>query len=106
MLYAAGAGLGDAPGQPNRVDHDAILAFADATRTAGVRRFVMLSAMGASPTRSCPADPLVARSPLDCTVVRPAWFREGPGTGRVHLAATTGRARSTGPTPPPSSPPC
>ncbi|MEI5033453.1 NAD(P)H-binding protein [Streptomyces sp. S1A(2023)] len=105
VLFAAGAGLGDAPGRANPVDHDAIVALADAAELAGVRRFVMLSAMGADPARHYPADPLVetflrargradenllARSALNTTVVRPAWFRDRPGTGNVNLSASTG----------------
>ncbi|MFJ9444416.1 NAD(P)H-binding protein [Kitasatospora sp. NPDC101235] len=105
ILYAAGAGLGDAPGHANPVDHDAVLTLADAARLAGVHRFVLLSTMGAHPAAHYPADPLVetflrakgradhdllARPDLDTTVLRPAWFRDGPGTGLVHLAAHTG----------------
>ncbi|MFE6049861.1 NAD(P)H-binding protein [Kitasatospora sp. NPDC056446] len=105
VLFAAGAGRGDAPGQANPVDHDAALTLAEAARLAGVRRFVMLSAMGADPAIDYPSDPLVetflrakgradedllSRAALDCTVVRPAWFRDGPGTGLVHLAERTG----------------
>ncbi|MFH9269021.1 NAD(P)H-binding protein [Streptomyces sp. NPDC017546] len=105
VLYAAGAGLGDAPGRPHPVDHDAIITFADAAERAGVRRFVMLSTMGADPAMRYPDNPLVEtflqargradenlliRPALDTTVVRPAWFRERPGTGAVHLAARTG----------------
>ncbi|MFF2546653.1 NAD(P)H-binding protein [Kitasatospora sp. NPDC058063] len=105
VLYAAGAGLGDAPGQANPVDHDAVLALADAAHHAGTRRFVLLSAMGSDPAAHHPADPLVetflrakgradqallSHPDLDSTVLRPAWFRDGPGTGLVHLAAHTG----------------
>ncbi|MBO1416738.1 NAD(P)H-binding protein, partial [Streptomyces sp. FH025] len=104
VLFAAGAGLGDAPGLANPVDHDAVVALADAAELAGVRRFVMLSAMGADPVMRYPADPLVetflrargradenllSREALDCTVLRPAWFRDGPGTGRVNLGERT-----------------
>lgn len=105
VLFAAGAGLGDAPGKANPVDHDAVLAFADAAELAGVRRFVMLSAMGADPAEHYPADPLVetflrargradenllSRAALDCTVVRPSWFRDGPGNGLVELTEHAG----------------
>ncbi|MFD6042678.1 NAD(P)H-binding protein [Streptomyces koyangensis] len=105
VLYAAGAGLGVAPGQPDPVDHDAIVTFADAAEHAGVRRFVMLSAMGADPAARYRENPLVetflqargradenllARSALATTVIRPAWFRDRPGTGMVHLAERTG----------------
>ncbi|MDT0422492.1 NAD(P)H-binding protein [Streptomyces evansiae] len=104
VLFAAGAGLGDAPGHANPVDHDAIATFADAAERAGVRRFVMLSTMGADPAIHYPDSPLVetflrargradenllARDALDTTVVRPSWFRDRPGGGRVHLAADT-----------------
>ncbi|SCD93125.1 NAD(P)H-binding [Streptomyces sp. OspMP-M43] len=110
VLFAAGAGLGDAPGRPAPVDHDAIIAIADAAERSGVRRFVMLSAMGADPARNYPADPLVetflrargradenllARETLETTVVRPAWFRDGPATGNVHLTAHTGPGEIT-----------
>ncbi|MBK3591153.1 MULTISPECIES: NAD(P)H-binding protein [Streptomyces] len=105
VLFAAGAGLGDALGRADPVDHDAAVAIADAAELAGVRRFVMLSAMGADPARHYPVDPLVetflrakgradenlvARGALDTTVVRPGWFRDGPRTGGVHLAESTG----------------
>ncbi|MFE7046654.1 NAD(P)H-binding protein [Streptomyces atratus] len=105
VLYAAGAGLGDAPGRANPVDRDAALTLADAAQLMGVRRYVMLSSMGADPASRYPKDPLVetylrakgetdenllSRSLLDCTVLRPAWFRDGPGNGRVRLAETTG----------------
>ncbi|MFF8914521.1 NAD(P)H-binding protein [Streptomyces sp. NPDC015032] len=105
VLYTAGAGLGDAPGRANPVDRDAALALADAARLMGVRRYVMLSSMGAGSSARYPKDPLVetylrakgeadeellSRSCLDCTVLRPAWFRDGPGTGLVRLAETTG----------------
>ncbi|NEA40193.1 NAD(P)H-binding protein [Streptomyces sp. SID11385] len=105
VLYAAGAGLGDAPGRPNPVDYDGIVVFADAAERAGVRRFVMLSVMGADPAKRYPDNALVetflrargradenvlARHTLSTTVVRPAWFRDRPGTGTVSLAARTG----------------
>ncbi|MFF4082594.1 NAD(P)H-binding protein [Streptomyces sp. NPDC087218] len=105
VLYAAGAGLGDAPGRANPVDRDAALALADAARLAGVRRYVMLSSMGACRDARYPKDPLVetylrakgeadesllSRPFLDCTVLRPAWFRDDPGTGLVRLAEATG----------------
>ncbi|MFI9628849.1 NAD(P)H-binding protein [Streptomyces sp. NPDC052042] len=105
VLYTAGAGLGDAPGRANPVDRDAALTLADAAQLTGVRRYVVLSSMGADRGARYPKDPLVetylrakgeadehlmSRPFLDCTVLRPAWFRDGPGTGLVRLAETTG----------------
>ncbi|MFF2902019.1 NAD(P)H-binding protein [Streptomyces sp. NPDC057966] len=83
-------------------DHGAVLAVGDAAQLAGVRRFLLLSAMGSARARSDPADQLRADLPasqgqdrprpagppaLDCTVIRPGWFRDGPSTGLVHLIA-------------------
>ncbi|MFH8516943.1 NAD(P)H-binding protein [Streptomyces gelaticus] len=105
VLYAAGAGLGETVDRASPVDRDSALALADAAQLVGVRRYVMLSSMGADPHSHYPKDPLVerylrakgeadenllSRPSLDCTVLRPAWFRDGPGTGLVRLAATTG----------------
>ena len=105
VLYAAGAGLGDAPGRANPADRDAALTLADAAQLTGVRRYVMVSAMGAGRGARYPKDPLVetylrakgeadenlsSRRFLDCTVLRPSWLRDGPGTGLVQLAETTG----------------
>lgn len=105
VLYAAGAGLGDAPGRPNPADRDAALTLADAAQLVGVRRYVMVSAMGADRRARYPKDPLVetylrakgeadenllARPLLDCTVLRPSWLHDGAGTGLVRLAETTG----------------
>lgn len=86
------------------------LADADAAQFAGVPRFVLLSAVGADPAKNYLGDSLVqtflrargradqdllAHPALDCTVVSPGWFRDGPGTGLVHLAAP-GLARPRG----------
>ncbi|MER5766562.1 NAD(P)H-binding protein [Streptomyces sp. NPDC001985] len=105
VVFAAGVGLGDAPGRANPVDGVAALTLADAARLTGVRRCVMLSSMAPGPAAHYPRNPLVetylrakgevdeellARPALDCTVLRPAWFRDGPGAGLVRLATTTG----------------
>jgi nucleoside-diphosphate-sugar epimerase len=104
VLFAAGAGRGDAPGRANPIDHDGALVLADAAERAGARRFVMLSTMGADPAIDYPQDVLVetylrakgradddllSRAGLETTVIRPCWFRDRPGTGRVHLAEQT-----------------
>ncbi|MFD7531984.1 NAD(P)H-binding protein [Streptomyces sp. NPDC059849] len=114
-------------GEPT-VDHGAVLAVGDAAQLAGVRRFLLLSAMGSARARSDPADQLRADLPasqgqdrprpagppaLDCTVIRPGWFRDGPSTGLVHLIAPdwpgpggggSAPPRRTSRPPPPSEP--
>ncbi|MFC9861076.1 MULTISPECIES: NAD(P)H-binding protein [unclassified Streptomyces] len=104
VVFAAGVGRGDAC-RAHPVDRDAPLTMADAAELVGVRRYIMLSALGADPTMQYPVDPVVqafmrgkgevdrnllSRPALDCTILRPSWFRDGTGTGRVRLAETTG----------------
>src|SRR5690606_39177639 len=76
---------------------------ADAAELAGVRRYVMVSAMGtdrADPTSDevfqiylrakAAADADLQRRDLDWTIVRPGALTDDPGTGRVRLGASTG----------------
>ena len=79
---------------------------ADAAERAGVRRYVLLSSMGADAEAPDGADPVFgaylrakgaadddirARSSLDWTVLRPGALTDEPGTGLVRLADATGR---------------
>jgi uncharacterized protein YbjT (DUF2867 family) len=47
VVFAAGAGSGSSVGRKNSVDRGAAILLADAAETAGVGRYVLLSAMGA-----------------------------------------------------------
>ncbi|GAA1070744.1 hypothetical protein GCM10009665_78470 [Kitasatospora nipponensis] len=75
-------------------------------RVAGVRRYLMLSSMGADARAGDGADPvfgaylrakgaadddLRARGDLDWTVLRPGRLTDEPGSGRVRIADSTGR---------------
>lgn len=108
-VFAAGAGPGSGMARKRTVDHAAAVLFADAAERAGVRRFLMVSAMAADsgldepPSGMDPVfaaylrakgeadDDIRARDGLDWTVLRPGRLTDGPGTGRVRLAAETGR---------------
>ncbi|OEV16258.1 NAD-dependent dehydratase, partial [Streptomyces nanshensis] len=46
-VFAAGAGPGSGSARKQSVDHRAAVLFADAAQAAGVRRYVMVSAMRA-----------------------------------------------------------
>lgn len=98
LVFAAGAGPGSGAARKETVDYGAAAKSIEAAETAGVRRFVMVSAMG---TDEPPADDSVfsvylrakARadaalmdSSLDWTVLRPGRLTDDPATGRVHLA--------------------
>jgi uncharacterized protein YbjT (DUF2867 family) len=66
-VFAAGAGPGSGIARKETMDHAAAVLFADAAEAAGVRRFLVISSMGAD--RELTND---------------------PGTGRVTLAESTG----------------
>jgi uncharacterized protein YbjT (DUF2867 family) len=107
VVFAAGAGPGSGAARKETVDRDAAILLADAALDAGVRRYLMVSAMGADQhaddTTSDPvfaaylrakaaADNAVrARNGLDATIVRPGLLTDEAGTGKVTIASETGR---------------
>ncbi|GAA0341579.1 NAD(P)H-binding protein [Streptomyces blastmyceticus] len=105
-VFAAGAGPGSGIERKDSVDRAAAALFADAAEAAGVRRFVVVSAMGADHEPPEGTDPVFAaylrakgaadadvtgRAGLDWTILRPGGLTDEPGTGRVALAGSTGR---------------
>ncbi|MCB5907945.1 NAD(P)H-binding protein [Streptomyces pinistramenti] len=109
-VFAAGAGPGSGVERKDSVDRGAASLFADAAEAAGVRRFLVVSSMGADRGPTEGTDPVFAaylrakgaadadvraRAGLDWTVLRPGRLTDTPGTGRVHLAEATGRADVT-----------
>ena len=106
VVFAAGAGPGSGAARKDTVDRAAAVLLADAAEAAGVRRYLMISSMGADPNSQFDGDPifraylrakgaadeyLETRTDLDWTVLRPGSLRNDPGTGRVLLAPRTGR---------------
>jgi len=106
VVFAAGAGPGSGAARKDTVDRGAAVLLADAAEAAGVRRYLMVSSMGADAQSGYDGDPvfraylrakgaadddLRARANIDWTVLRPGSLREEPGTGRVLLARHTGR---------------
>lgn len=109
-VFAAGAGPGSGSGRKDSVDRGAAVLFADAAERAGVRRFVVVSAMRADEEPPAGMDPVFAaylrakgaadddvraRAGLDWTILRPGRLTDDPGTGLVTLAERTGRAEVT-----------
>ncbi|MFI9026697.1 SDR family oxidoreductase [Streptomyces sp. NPDC053560] len=105
-VFAAGAGPGSGEDRKETVDRDAAKLFANAAEAAGVRRFVVISAMGADHEPPEGTDPVFAaylrakgaadadvraRTALDWTILRPGRLTNDPGTGSVRLAESTGR---------------
>jgi nucleoside-diphosphate-sugar epimerase len=104
-VFAAGAGPGSGIARKETVDHAAAALFADAAEAAGVRRFLVISSMGADREPPEGTDPVFAaylraksaadtyirsRAQLDWTILRPGRLTNDPGTGRVTLAESTG----------------
>lgn len=103
-VFAAGAGPGSAAARKDTVDRGAAVLFADAAVRAGVRRFVVVSSMGADPDHQGDeifdiyqrakgeADAYVrGLDSLDWTILRPGALTDDAGTGLVRLEARTGR---------------
>ncbi|NEC68172.1 SDR family oxidoreductase [Streptomyces sp. SID9727] len=103
-VFAAGAGPDSGTARKDTVDRGAAVLFADAAERAGVRRYVVVSSMGADPDHAgdevfdvylrakgaADAD-VRSRSALDWTILRPGMLTNDAGTGQVLLAASTGR---------------
>lgn len=105
IVWSAGAGGGN-PARTYAVDRDAAIRAIDAAAAAGVRRFVMVSYLGAKPDHGVPrdssffpyaeakaaADEHLRRSGLDWTILGPGTLTLDPPTGQINVRATgTGR---------------
>ena len=107
VVFAAGAGPGSGLERKETVDRDAAILLADAAEAAGVRRYLMISSMGADEQpdegavgpvfaaylrAKAAADQAVRqRAKLETTIVRPGRLTDDPGTGTVEIAEHTGR---------------
>ncbi|WP_338697353.1 SDR family oxidoreductase [Streptomyces sp. Q6] len=103
-VFAAGAGPGSGADRKDTVDRDAAVLFADAAERAGVRRYVVVSSMGADAAhqgddifdvylraKGAADDDVRRRSGLDWTILRPGQLTNDAGKGLVRLEASTGR---------------
>ena len=107
VVFSAGAGAGSGPERKRTVDLGGALKLIDAAKSNGIRRYVMVSAMGAAdPSRSsdamrpyieakAEADAALEGSGLDFTIVRPGGLTDEPGTGRVTVGSGLDRGRVT-----------
>jgi uncharacterized protein YbjT (DUF2867 family) len=102
VVFAAGAGPGSTAERKRTVDRDGALLLADAAAAVGVRRYLLVSAMGVQDAPSPTEDDsiwgeylrakrdaeqgVLRRTDLDVTVLRPGRLTDGPATGRVTLA--------------------
>jgi uncharacterized protein YbjT (DUF2867 family) len=103
-VFAAGAGPGSGPERKRTVDLGAAVKLIEACRTAGVRRYVIVSSIGADDPAAgseamrpyleakAEADAAVVASGLDWTIVRPGVLTNSPGTARVAVGERLERA--------------
>ncbi|WP_329456231.1 SDR family oxidoreductase [Streptomyces sp. NBC_01497] len=104
VVFAAGSGPGSTAERKETVDRAGAELLAEAAEKAGVRRYVIISSMGADSAhegdeifdvylraKGAADDAVRARSALDWTVLRPGALTNDAGTGLVELAEKTGR---------------
>ena len=95
VVFAAGAGPGSGPERKRTVDLGGAVKLMEAAQDKGVRRYVIVSSIGAHDPKSGPeqmrpyleakaeADRALMASDLDWTIVRPGMLTDDPGTGSV-----------------------
>ena len=106
VVFAAGAGPGSGAERKRTVDLGAAVKLLDGARRTGVRRYLMISSMGAADPAAGPetmrpyleakgqADAALAASELGWTIVRPGGLTDDPGSGLVDVAPSLGRRGS------------
>ncbi|MGH8867852.1 MAG: NAD(P)H-binding protein [Actinomycetes bacterium] len=105
VVFAAGAGPGSGAARKDTVDRAAAVLLADAAERAGVRRYLLVSSMGAGADPSpgtgevfaaylrakTAAEADLARRDLGWTILRPGSLTDDPGTGLVRLGRQVAR---------------
>jgi uncharacterized protein YbjT (DUF2867 family) len=102
LVFAAGAGPGSGPERKRTVDLGGAVKLIDAALAVGVRRYVMISSIGADRPQAASgrmrpyleakaeADHYLMASGLEYTIVRPGSLTDDPGTGRVRVSTELG----------------
>lgn len=102
VVFTAGSGGHTPPEKTEDVDRNGAISIIDQAEKAGVRRFVMVSAMNADTPEEGPehmlhyyrakgaADNRLRESELEYTIVRPGKLTEEDGTGLVNIAKDLG----------------
>lgn len=102
VVFTAGSGSRTGPEKTEAVDRDGAIRAIDAAAEAGVRRFVMLSSMGADPESEGHeishylrakgvADEHLRASGLDYTIVRPGRLTDRPAATYIDADERLGR---------------
>ncbi len=103
VVFAAGAGPGSGPERKRTVDYGGAVKLIEAAQAQGVRRYVMVSSVGADDPESAPeqmrvyqrakhdADAALEAAGLDHTIVRPGMLTDDPAKGTVSAGPDVGR---------------
>ena len=103
MIFAAGAGPGSGAARKDTMDYGGAVKLIEAAEKHGVRRYLMLSSMGAGNPgggseamqpylyAKARADERLQESDLDYTIIRPGGLTNEAGTGRIEAAESLGR---------------
>jgi uncharacterized protein YbjT (DUF2867 family) len=102
VVFSAGAGPGSGPERKWTIDYAGAVKLMAAALVNGVRRYVLVSSMGADPQAEGDdafavylrakgrADAELEQSGLDHTILRPTRLSDDPGTGLVEAGASVG----------------
>lgn len=103
VVFAVGAGPGSGPEPKWTIDYAGAVKLIAAAALAGVRRYVMVSSIGADPQApgdggfavylraKGKADEELRNSGLDYTIVRPSRLTDAPGDGRIEVGESVER---------------
>ena len=103
IIFSAGGGPGSGAEKKKTVDLGGAVKLIEAAQERGVRRYVMVSAIGASDPElgsermqpylfaKAQADEALRESGLDCTIVRPGSLTDEDGSGTVEAAPSLGK---------------
>lgn len=103
IIFAAGAGPGSGAARKETMDYGGAAKLVEAAEKHGVRRYLMLSSMGAGNpeggseamrpylSAKARADERLQESGLDYTIIRPGSLTNEEGTGRIEAARSLGR---------------
>ena len=103
IVFAAGAGPGGGAARKETMDYGGAAKLIEAAQKRGVRRYLMLSSMGAGNPEGgseamqpylfakARADERLITSDLQYTIIRPGGLTNEEGTGRIEAAQSLGR---------------
>src|ERR671939_1155472 len=103
IVFAAGAGPGSGAARKETMDYGGAVKLIEAAQRNGVRRYLMLSSMGAGNPEGgseemqpylfakARADERLIKSDLQYTIIRPGSLTEEEGAGRIDAAEVFGR---------------